>query len=466
MKNVDFQHPLYQKFTPKWERVRDASDADRVRKAGETHLPKLGGMEPKDYEAYKKKAFYYGATRRTRDGISGLVFRKDATITAPKNSAVLDLLDDVTLTGQPHDRFAQARFNEELVTGFGGIYVTLPRTSSPSTRGYMVNYTAEQIINWRQEFIEDRFTTVRVILAEQASRQNPTDPYTVQFTPQWRDLWLDEAGLLVVDVYEKANDAKVGGDEFVRVDQVIPVVRGQRVDFIPFAFDPELDDAPLLALADANLDHWRLMADYRHGLHWTALPTPWVVGGPDDDKLTIGPTAVWQLDDGGSAGMLEYTGQGLNPLEKAIMGVRGDMASLGARLIDTDKAAAETSDTHRLRQGREQATTATVINKVENQMSKALTWMLNFSGIPGEMVHQLNKDLADEKLTPQELTSYVGAFQTGSVSYETFYTWLQKGEMARKGVTAEDELAQIEASLPEPLALPAGGREDAELIQL
>jgi len=455
MKHVDFKHPQYEEFSSKWERVRDALDSDRVRSAGTKYLPQLSGMESKDYQAYKQRSFYYGATRRTRDGISGLVFRKDATVTLPNNPTAVELLADVTLGGLPHDRFAQARFNEELMTGFGGIYVTLPRTSSPSARGYMVMYSAEQIINWRQEFIEDKFILTRVVLEEQAPERERNNPYSVKFVPQFRDLWLDEQGLLVVDVYQKnANRTSYtgdAGDGFTRVSQILPVVRGQRIDFIPFAFDPHLDDPPLLPLADANLDHWRLMADYRHGLHWTGLPTPYVIGGPDDETLAIGPNAVWQLDEGGSAGMLEFTGQGLGAVEKAVAGVRGDMASLGARLIDTDKAAAETSETHRLRQGREQATTATITQKVEAQLSQAETWMLNFSGIPGEVDHQLNKDLADERLTPEELTAFTSSLQAGAISYATFYELLQKGELARKGVSAEEEALLIEAGKEEQI---------------
>ncbi len=35
---------------------------------------------------------------------------------------------------------------------------------------------------------------------------------------------------------------------------------------------------PLADVMVLNLDHYRLDADYKHGLHFTALPTAWVAG--------------------------------------------------------------------------------------------------------------------------------------------------------------------------------------------
>ena len=35
---------------------------------------------------------------------------------------------------------------------------------------------------------------------------------------------------------------------------------------------------PLADIIVVNLDHYRLTADYKHGMHFTALPTAWVSG--------------------------------------------------------------------------------------------------------------------------------------------------------------------------------------------
>ena len=37
-------------------------------------------------------------------------------------------------------------------------------------------------------------------------------------------------------------------------------------------------EVPLEDIIAVNLDHYRLDADFKHGLHFTALPTAWVSG--------------------------------------------------------------------------------------------------------------------------------------------------------------------------------------------
>jgi hypothetical protein len=51
---------------------------------------------------------------------------------------------------------------------------------------------------------------------------------------------------------------------------------------------PEIGWMPLADVMVLNLDHYRLDADYKHGLHFTALPTAWVAGFDKPTRLTIG----------------------------------------------------------------------------------------------------------------------------------------------------------------------------------
>jgi hypothetical protein len=69
---------------------------------------------------------------------------------------------------------------------------------------------------------------------------------------------------------------------------------GVPLPFIPFVFHgprnsrPEPDRLPLADIIAANLDHYRLDADYKHGLHFAALPTAWVSGFDKATPLRIG----------------------------------------------------------------------------------------------------------------------------------------------------------------------------------
>jgi hypothetical protein len=57
---------------------------------------------------------------------------------------------------------------------------------------------------------------------------------------------------------------------------------------------------------------------------------------------------------------------------------------------------------------------------------------------------ELNKDFFSARMTPDELRSLMLAYQGEGMSFATFYAALQRGEIARPGVTAEEEQAEIE----------------------
>jgi hypothetical protein len=80
-----------------------------------------------------------------------------------------------------------------------------------------------------------------------------------------------------------------------------------------------IDEPPLIDLVDANLALYGINADYRHGLHFTGLPTPVVSGyqpQKDGEKFYIGSTSAWVFPDPqAKAVFLEFTGQGLDALK-------------------------------------------------------------------------------------------------------------------------------------------------------
>jgi len=458
---VDSTHPDYDTILPKVARVRDALDADRVKAAGATYLPRLIGDDDNTYRAYAKRGLYYGATSRTLQGVSGLVFRRATVVQIPAGQQPEEIVANVDMRGMPLDRFAQGVFDEVFAIGRAGVYVSMPQSAAPGARAYLTKYRAESIINWRVDDSGDVPRLARVVLKETVNLLDPADPYAVKPTDQYRDLFIDEHGYVTVNVYRRAEDtAHRDGGKFALVESSEPRFRGARVTEIPFIFinarslGPDPEDPPLLPLADANLDHYRMMADYRHGLHYTALPTPYMFGGDEGDELAIGPGVAWTGSNSDiKVGMLEFSGSGLNPIKDALEASVSYMASLGARLIEADKNAAETAETHRLRQGREQATVAATVQTVNSGLTQALALMLELSGINGDAEVQCNTDLVDARLAPDELRVLVEAYQTGTIAFDTFYHNMRRGEMTRPGVTAEEEREAIDASIGAQMAL-------------
>ena len=56
---------------------------------------------------------------------------------------------------------------------------------------------------------------------------------------------------------------------------------------------PAVDKLPLADMIAVNLEHYRLNADFKHGLHFTALPTAWVSGFDKMANLRISSSTAW-----------------------------------------------------------------------------------------------------------------------------------------------------------------------------
>ena len=128
-----------------------------------------------------------------------------------------------------------------------------------------------------------------------------------------------------------------------------PLRQGKALDQIPFVFHgprnalPAVDKMPLADIVHVNLDHYRLDADYKHGLHFTALPTAWVSGFDKTTELRIGSSTAWVADSVGAvAGFLEFRGHGLSTFETAQARDERLMAVLGSRMLEDTKRVGET----------------------------------------------------------------------------------------------------------------------------
>ena len=204
-----------------------------------------------------------------------------------------------------------------------------------------------------------------------------------------------------------------------------------------------------MSLVDTNLSMYRTSADLEHGRHFTALPTPYVTGIDGDSELKIGSGSAWILPDSSSkAGYLEFTGQGLQALEKAVDEKRNIMAGLGASLLQTQKSGVESAEAVRLRQNSEASVLVGAVLSVQEGIAKALSIMAEWEGVSGDIEVSLNTDFSDSKISAENLTALMGAWQSGAISHETFLHNMKKGEVIPDDVSVEDEKGRIDMQNP------------------
>ena len=206
-----------------------------------------------------------------------------------------------------------------------------------------------------------------------------------------------------------------------------------------------------------NLDHYRLDADYKHGLHYTALPTAWVSGFDKDSELRIGSSTAWVAETPGAvAGFLEFKGQGLGTFENAQNRDERLMAVLGSRMLEDTKRVGETADAIELRQAGENSILMTLALSISDSISQVLRWVYWWNSTeqyPEDISEslvllQINTDFTAKGLTSLELTAIVGAWQAGAISQATMFDLFRKGEVLPTGRTDDEEKNLVQAGQP------------------
>lgn len=465
-KGVETLHGDYERLQDQWQRCRDTAEgSDSVKHRKGKYLPPLDshkkdGGGPKYYE-YLLRALFYGAMGRTVAGLSGAIFQKAPGINNLTDKVKEDL-KDVTLTGEPLEQFALQVTKEYLITGRYGILVDMASEEATKPRPYWVGYRAEDIVNWRFTRMGGDQELSLVVLREYIEDPEAKDEFSVDQVIQYRVLRLNniesKTGTYYTQQLYIEQESKEGNKrkEFVGGPVLMPMRRGAALDFIPFALPWAVNQPPLVDLADVNLSHYRGSADLKHGLHFTALPTPWVSGqtGEGSKALAIGSGVAWSLEKDGKAGMLEFTGSGLGAIRTDLEDMQNLMATLGARLLQPPPKYAETALSVSMRHSSDYASLRTLAHIVEQQLTFALqihSWWLGTETLVAEVKAeiQLNKVFFDQSITADELRALLLALQGNAISYKTFYARLQNTGWNREGISPEQELTEILAQHPE-----------------
>ena len=449
---IDSTHSTYDAYAQKWKRAKDACAGQaEVHAAGVYYLPKLKDQTEDDYNSYKLRATYFNATGRTLDALVGMVFRKDPQV---ESSGIDEIIADVDLQGNGLASFAQMIIREVLRASRFGVLVEYPQViDAPKTqaealaqnmRPYLSKYLTESIINWEVVRINNVMQPVFIMLKE--CGHTKVDEYESKSFDQYRELRL-ENGVYTQKLW------KHEGNKWIQIgEDIIPLLNNKPLNFIPFfPFGAdnnslEITDAPILPLADLNLAHYRVTADYEHGCHYTGLPMLFLSGieAKENEKVWLGSqAAVITEKEGANGKFIEFTGQGLSALENNLTRKENQMAVLASRVLEQQKSGVESEGAMKLRANGENSVLGGIVNLSSAQLSKMFTFLAKWAGASKEVVIQLNTDNIPMALSAQELLAFVSSWQAGAISSETLFMNLKKGEIYDGSALFLDEQEKI-----------------------
>lgn len=478
---INTTHPEYDEASPIWQDIRTAIKGSRaVKAAGDKYLPKLYEQEQGEYENYKLRAIWYGATSKTADGYVGIITRKPINFT--NGDALQPFLDDCDRRGTSFNTYAQAVIRQLVEVSRCGTLIDWTTASEP----YLTQYTAEQIINWDTRKLGGEKVLSFLMLQEETSEFNALsgheapDEYERPSYEQWREFRLigdtPETATVTMKLHrrrydngEKKKGSKTpdASDDFVTIQTSTLTRRGIPVRAIPFIFHtaaniaPECCAKPLLEdLAELNFAHYRASADIWNGRHMAGLPTPWAVCFTDETTktLTLGTSKAWTSDNkDAKAGILEMSGAALQTIADGMAEIEQQMAALGARAIEPAKKDAEAVGTVLLRARAETASLVAIAEQASTSLSQVMlwaNWLVGTHERPQDEAKNvyavIPSDMTAGKMDATTLTALVGALQSNAISFEVFFHNLQAGEMYPDARTLEEEQSAIEQGPPAP----------------
>jgi hypothetical protein len=454
MNGVRTQHPDYMRMLPLWVKCADVAEGEHaVHSKGTLYLPKLADEDAGSYQSRLKRTALFNAMWRTIAGLKGMLFRKDASLDAPQS--VIDALQDADLSGTPINVLAQEVVEEILTTGRTGLLVDYPSTqqtegmtvaqvSRLGLRPVLAHYTAATIINWRTARVGGVQKLTLIVLKESASVPGE-DEFAQETEDRYRVLDLID-GKYRQRLY---RIDKKGDDELI--SEYYPMMRGAAMTTIPFfilgadSIGPRIESPPLLDLAEMNLHHYMVAADYEHGCHFSGLPTAVISGynAPEGEKLVIGGKGIITLSDPNASAAYMEVQSDFEALRKNLQDKKAEMAVLGARMLENIKTGIESAETLKQRQAGEHSQLAAMADIVSMGISRVIKVFTEWMGASGEVVYQISKDFVPAGLTAQELTALVSAWQSGAISGQVLHQNLQAGEIIDGASTYEEEQERI-----------------------
>lgn len=434
---VSTTHPLYADMLPVWQECRAAVAGQSAIKSGDTtYLPaSFAKSDPERYAQYLVRAYFMGVTGRTKEALTGMVFRKSARIVVPDQ--INALLENIDGAGQSLDQLSKEIVGDVLTTGRYALLVDYPSAPegldseserSLGLRPTIAAYAAESLINWRFEGVGGRKQLTMAVLSEHVEADD--DEFSHDTETVYRVLRLRD-GVYTQSLYDQSGDP-------ITEEYVPRMAGGAPFDHIPLHIIgaannlPEPDMPPLYDMAVLNISHYRNTADLEESSFISGQPTVHLNIGETDaaewerlnpNGIQIGSRAG-VLTQGGSMQLVQAEATNL-PFE-LMRHKEQQMVAIGARLVQRG-GQAETAEAARLNASAEASTLDNMVGNVSEGIEAALEDVCLFIGADPEVVeYQLSREFWETNITSQDLQAVISGVGT-------LYGPLDALEMIRAG---------------------------------
>lgn len=462
-----FVHYDYSHWREIWRSIRHAMIGEvEIKRHGKTYLPKPEGMDNDQYRAYLDRAPFYNMVYRTVTGLTGSIFRRDPRL-LNAGPLLSKRAERISKDGLSLPIFTKVIAQEMLSPGRYGVLVD-KAASGDVTEPYLAPYTCENILDWTTTEI-DGMTEVDYVLLREfkvdrrlmviAGTKTAANSNYGQLFVSYRVLRLTYNDETARWEYHQEFYSRDDEDADLTETPVIsiPLVFGVPMKRIPFRFFnattnlPDVEKPPVLDILTLNMHHYKVYAQLQHARYFTSNPVYYVSGAGEDDTYHIGPSVVWEIGAGEKAGIIEYSGRGLDSLEKGIEVLENQVASLGGRLIGDSGSAGQSDNQIKLKDRNEQSLLLNVTTVINENMTALLRivadWMNESSD---KIIFRVNQDFLLDGAAAREFRAVAMMHKDGQLPVDIFYEYFLKSEVIPEYV----DLATFKAMLEDAEQFP------------
>ncbi len=429
------RHREYTAMSPIWQRCRDARmGEDAVKAKGETYLPKLGGQTETQYNAYKLRSRFFNAFNKTITGHVGLATRKPILIEYP--DSLEPIIKNVDRKGSDVTGYLKSVLGELLEVGrtitlidYTKLDIQATMADTGDARPYWIQYKVEDFLDWEYKDGVLVYGVLREVRDDQDRH--------AELKYQYRVCKLVE-GVYIQELFNEDSNEPI--------ETITPKVANNNLNFVPIVvhqvnYDACVDLPPLLDLVNLCMSYYRLKADHAHALHYAALPTPYIIGINSDSPgapKTIGPHQIWYITSpDASVGMLEFTGAGVEAIEKELDKIEDQMAIVGARIL-LPEVSENTATASTLRSISETSDLSSVVIILERQASMMLEFTAIWAGAAGESGLNWSKHFIPKEMDASMVLALVTAWQSEGFDRETLVENFKRAEIVDPAKTLEE----------------------------
>jgi len=465
-------HPDYDDQYPNWVIMDDLYiGSSAVKTASTKYLPmteseeseasKAGAAKKTSYDRRLDNAIYFNGVDRLVKYTTGHMYRENPVYPEENNPSWFERMqEDADLLGTELDAFLRNISLKSYLMGHYFVAIDFPNTSGMDSRSvvkmtnprpYLVPVSPIEITNWALERALDGTYQFKWLVHRYAYRESD-GPMDDHFTSVYYKIWYKDRWELWV--------CRIDSDE-VDLDSVAPelVEEGPNpLGFVPYIpvysqmVRPMVSKPPLLESAHLNIDHYRSLSAFNHGLMFHLNPIL-TLSGVQDSNVKVGSNAALILPRNADAKYVEYSGRSLSIGKETAEMILREMWEAGMR-SQTSLGANTSADARRLSRSDFQSWLLSVVSAHENAFNRAMDIAALWSNEvhEDEQVIKLNKDFDLTPMDANEAEFLLNARKAGEIQRSTFLKELQRGERIDKTVDVDEEVKGAKKDLEDDLA--------------